>query len=258
MARYFLTLSYNGSNFNGWQVQENTPNTVQQVLQEKLSLLLKENIEIIGCGRTDTGVHAKNYIAHFDSRCTDLIENKSHWIYKFNTILPPQVSIQEIRRVKDEAHARFNATQRVYHYYLSRQKNPFRDQFTWYVYGELDFELMNKAAAILTEYNDFTSFSKVHTQNKTNNCVITKAVWQYAGQNEWRFAISADRFLRGMVRAIVGTLVMVGRNKISLGDFRKIIEAKDRKVAGNNAPANALFLSGIAYPKHIYSVERTK
>ncbi len=258
MSRFFLTLSYNGSNFNGWQIQENTPNTVQQVLQEKLSLLLKEKIDITGCGRTDTGVHAKNYVAHFNSHCIDLMENKNHWLYKFNTILPSSISIQNIQKVSDDAHARFNATQRVYYYYLSQQKNPFRDSFTWHVYGDLDFELMNKAAQTLLEYTDFTSFSKVHTQNKTNNCSITKAVWQLCGEKEWRFTISADRFLRGMVRAIVGTLVMVGRNKISISDFRKIIEAKDRKAAGNNAPANALFLTGIHYPKNLYIDERAK
>lgn len=253
MARFFLMLSYNGTAFNGWQIQDNTPNTVEQVLEEKLSMLLKEKIDLVGCGRTDAGVHAKNYVAHFDSHCNDLIDNKGHWIYKFNTVLPPSISIQDIRKVKDTTHARFEATQRVYFYYLSKQKDPFRDAFCWYVYGDLDFELMNRAAASLLEYEDFTSFSKVNTQTKTNNCKITKAVWQKSGEHEWRFTISADRFLRGMVRAIVGTLVMVGKNKITLSDFKKIIEAKNRSAAGNNAPANALFLTGIRYPKEIFS-----
>jgi len=253
MARFFLTLSYNGTDFNGWQIQDNTPNTVEQVLEDKLSMLLKEEIDLVGCGRTDAGVHAKNYVAHFDSHCSDLIANKDHWIYKFNTVLPPAISIQNIQKVKDTTHARFEARQRVYYYYLNKQKNPFRDAFSWYVYGELDFELMNKAAATLLEYEDFTSFSKVNTQNKTNNCKITKALWQKSGEYEWRFTIRADRFLRGMVRAIVGTLVMVGKNKLTIGDFRKIIEAKDRTVAGNNAPANALFLTGISYPKEVFS-----
>lgn len=253
MARYFLTLSYNGSGFNGWQIQENTPNTVEQVLEEKLAMILKEKIDLIGCGRTDAGVHAKNYVAHFDSHCPDLVENKAHWIYKFNTVLPPSVAIQNIQKVKDSAHARFEATQRVYYYYLSQQKNPFRDAYSWYVYGELDFDLMNIAAATLLEYTDFTSFSKLNTQNKTNNCKITKAIWQKSGDHEWRFTISADRFLRGMVRAIVGTLIMVGKYKISLDEFKKIIRAKDRQLAGSNAPANALFLTGIHYPKQLYS-----
>jgi tRNA pseudouridine38-40 synthase len=253
MARYFLTLSYNGTDFNGWQIQENTASTVEQVLEEKLSMLLKEKIDLVGCGRTDAGVNAKNYVAHFDSHCPDLIENKDHWIYKFNTVLPETIAIQDIRKVKDTSHARFEATQRVYYYHLSQHKDPFRNTFSWYVYGELDFELMNKAAKVLLEYEDFTSFSKVNTQNKTNNCKITKAIWQKSGTQEWRFTISADRFLRGMVRAIVGTLVMVGKNKITIGDFRKIIESKDRKVAGNNAPANALFLVGVKYPNTVYS-----
>ncbi len=252
MSRYFLTLSYNGTVFNGWQSQENTPNTVQQVLNEKMSMILQEKIELLGCGRTDTGVSAKNFVAHFNSGCGDLISNKKHWIYKINTVLPPEIGVQDIRQVRDEAHARFDATQRVYYYHLHQLKDPFIGGFSWYVFGELDFDLMNRAAAILLEYEDFTSFSKLHGQTKTNNCKITKAVWHKSSPNEWRFTISADRFLRGMVRAIVGTLVLVGRNKLSLADFRKIIEAKDRKVAGNNAPAHALFLVGINYPKKIF------
>lgn len=252
MSRFFLTLSYNGSFFNGWQVQENTPNTVQQVLEEKLSMLLKEPVSLTGCGRTDTGVNARNFVAHFNSSCADLISNRQHWIYKFNTVLPTAISIQNIQAVKETAHARYDALQRVYYYYLSRKKNPFRDPFTWYVYGDLDFDLMNQAAKVLYSYSDFSSFSKSNTQVKTNICKIAEAVWIPCGPDEWRFSIKADRFLRGMVRAIVGTLVMVGKNKITINDFKAIIEARDRKVAGNNAPANALFLSGIKYPKDIY------
>jgi tRNA pseudouridine38-40 synthase len=252
MARYFLKLSYNGTHFNGWQAQNNTPNTVQQVIQEKMSLLLKEEIELTGCGRTDTGVHAKNYVAHFDCDCKDLISNKAHWIYKFNTILPPEISIQNITEVDEEAHARFDALSRTYYYFVHLNKNPFIENFSYYVYGDVDFELMNKAAQILLEHQDFTSFSKLHTQTKTNNCKITKAVWQKIGEGEWRFTIRADRFLRGMVRAVVGTLLMVGRNKINLDEFKKIIEAKDRSKAGNNAPANALFLTAIEYRKDCY------
>jgi tRNA pseudouridine38-40 synthase len=253
MARYFLTLSYNGRDFNGWQTQENTPNTIEQVLEEKLSMLLREPIDLIGCGRTDAGVNAKNYIAHFDSHYSDLISNKDHWIYKINTVLPQSISIQNIQKVKDEIHARFYATERIYYYYLNQKKDPFKDPFSWYVYGELDFERMNTAAACLLDYTDYTSFSKVHSQSKTNNCKITKAVWQKSGTYEWRFTICADRFLRGMVRAIVGTLVMVGKHKISVDDFKKIIEAKDRQVAGNNAPPTGLFLVGIKYPKDVYA-----
>lgn len=253
MARFFLTLSYNGTNYNGWQAQDNTPNTIQQVLEEKLSMILQEPIELVGCGRTDTGVNAKNYVAHFNSHCIDLIDNKKHWLYKFNTVLPPSISVNNIQKVTDDAHARFNAQQRVYYYFVNQQKNPFIEHSSWYVYGgDLDFELMNKAALILLDYTDFTSFSKLHGQNKTNICHITKALWQKVGDAEWRFTISADRFLRGMVRAIVGTLVLVGKNKLSLDGFKKVIEAKDRSVAGQNAPPHALFLTGIKYPKEIF------
>ena len=252
MARFFLTLSYNGTNFNGWQIQDNTPNTVQQLLEEKLAMILQEKVELLGCGRTDTGVNAKNFVAHFNSNCIDLVTNKKHWIYKFNTVLPPTLAIQNIQAVIDTANARFDAQQRVYYYYIHQQKNPFINEFSTYVFGDLDFELMNRAAATLLEYTDFTSFSKLHTQTKTNICHITKAVWHKTNLHEWRFTISADRFLRGMVRAIVGTLLLVGKNRISISDFRKIIEAKDRKLAGSNAAPNALFLVGVKYPKHIY------
>lgn len=252
MFRYFLTLSYKGEGLNGWQIQLNTPNTVQQIVQEKMGMILQRKVELTGCGRTDTGVNAKNYIAHFDCDIKDLSENEKHWVYKFNTVLPAGIAIQSIRKVKTNAHARFDALQRTYYYYLSKQKNPFRDAFTWYVYGNLDFEKMNKGAEILLQYKDFTSFSKLRTQNKTNICHISKARWLPGVSGEWRFEISADRFLRGMVRAIVGTLVMLGQGKITIQEFKQIIEARNRKVAGNNAPANALFLSGIKYPKEIY------
>lgn len=253
MARYFLILSYNGREYNGWQIQDNTPNTVEQVLEDKLSMLLKEDIDLIGCGRTDAGVHARNYVAHFDTQTADLISNKAHWIYKFNTVLPAGISVDDIRLVRDSAHARFDAVSRTYYYFVSKKKSPFRDAYTWYVYGDIDFEVMNKAAQILLGQHDFTSFSKLHTQTKTNVCTITKAVWHKSGEEEWRFTISADRFLRGMVRAIVGTLVMVGKNKLTISDFEKVIQSLDRQKAGNNAPANALFLTGIQYPNSVYS-----
>ncbi len=252
MARFFLTLSYNGSDYNGWQSQENTPNTIQQVLEEKMAMILQESVELVGCGRTDTGVHAKNYVAHFNSHCLDLTENKKHWIYKFNTVLPSSISVNNIQKMKDAAHARFDAEQRTYYYFLHQQKNPFIENSSWYVYGDIDFELMNRAAAILLEHSDFTSFSKLHGQNKTNNCKIAKALWQKLSDHEWRFTITADRFLRGMVRAIIGTLILVGKNKISLADFTAVIEGKHRSLAGQNAPANALFLTGIKYPKEIF------
>ena len=253
MTRYFLTLSYDGTDFNGWQVQENTPNTVQQVLEEKMSMLLKEKVSLTGCGRTDTGVHARHFVAHFDSANDALHTGAAQLLYKINTVLPPAVAVHGLKRVQQNAHARFDAEQRVYYYYLSRRKDPFRDRYTWHVYGDLDFDVMNLAAERLLRVRDFTSFSKHHTQTKTNLCVVRSAGWLQCGEHEYRFAISADRFLRGMVRAIVGTMVMLGRQKISLADFDGIIEAKDRARAGNNAPANALFLAGIKYPGHIYA-----
>lgn len=252
MSRYFLKLSYDGSAYNGWQVQENSLNTIQQVLQDKMSMLLKEQIQLTGCGRTDTGVHAKNFIAHFDSGISELHSQKTHWIYKFNTVLPPDIAIHDLIPVIPNAHARFDATERQYQYFISRAKNPFRNGYTWNVQGELDFELMNKAATMLLDYKDFTSFSKLGTQNKNNLCQLNKALWQQCAEEEWRFTVRANRFLRGMVRALVGTLVLVGRNKISLQEFRNIVEARSRAHAGNNAPAQALFLNGIRYPVSIY------
>lgn len=253
MARYFLTISYDGSNYNGWQIQQNTPNTIQHVLENKLSLILGEKISVIGCGRTDTGVHAKNYVAHIELLKPLEKENDSHLLYKLNKILPPDISILKINAVHETAHARFDAVERTYYYYLSQQKNPFRKAYTYFLFGEIDIDLMNEAALILLKHEDFKCFSKVNTDNKTTNCKITYAKWLACGENEWFFKIKANRFLRGMVRAIVGTLILVGRKKITLNEFEKIIESKDRTKAGQNVPANALFLSGIKYPKHIYN-----
>jgi tRNA pseudouridine38-40 synthase len=252
MSRYFIKLAYNGTNYNGWQVQENTPNTIQQVLEEKLTMLLKEPIEVIGCGRTDTGVHARNYFAHFNCSNTDLTENSEHWVYKLNNVLPPDISIFFIQKVKEDAHARFDAITRTYHYYLHQHKNPFVENFSWHQYGEIDFELMNKACEILLQTSDFTSFSKVNTQTKTNICLVSEAAWIQLDENEWCFVITADRFLRNMVRAIVGTLMMVGRHKITLEDFQKIIDNKNRNDAGSSAPAHALFLTDIKYPEDTF------
>lgn len=253
MARYFLTLSYDGSDFNGWQVQDNTPNTVQQLLEEKISMLLKERISLTGCGRTDTGVNARNFVAHFDSLSATLAAEKRHLLYKINTVLPAGIAVHDLTPVKSNAHARFDAQQRVYHYFISRQKNPFRGRYCWFVFGDLDFDRMNAAAMKLCVHEDFTSFSKHHTQTKTNRCRISKAIWQKSGEYEYRFTIVADRFLRGMVRAIVGTLVLAGRGKITTDEFEQIIMARDRTKAGPNAPANALFLTGVSYPENIYN-----
>lgn len=252
MTRYFLTLSYDGSDFNGWQIQENTPNTVQQVLQEKLSMLFRENVSLTGCGRTDTGVNARNFVAHFDSRSPALEKEKVQLLYRINTVLPSSVAVHDLRTVKDNAHARFDAIQRVYHYHISRRKDPFRDRYTWFVYGDLDFDMMNLAASKLLQHSDFTSFSKHHTQTKSNICKVSRAEWTRSSPHEFRFTIVADRFLRGMVRSVVGTLVLAGRGKITLSEFDEIINARDRSAAGANAPPHALFLSGVRYPENIY------
>jgi tRNA pseudouridine38-40 synthase len=251
MARFFIQLSYNGSKYNGWQVQENTPHTIQQVLEEKLSMLLKEKTEVVGCGRTDTGVHAARYFAHFDSN-PDALSDLKQLVYKLNITLPHDIAVQGIKPVKEDAHARYHATSRTYYYYLHQQKNPFLEDRSWYLYGPLDFELMNKAAEILLQTSDFTSFSKLNTQVKTNICKVSEARWEMVNEHEWRFVISADRFLRNMVRAIVGTLLMVGRFKITIEEFKQIIEEKKRTEAGMSAPGHALFLSDIKYPEDLF------
>ena len=252
MNRYFIELSYKGTNYNGWQVQANTPNTIQQVLAEKLSMYLKEKIEITGCGRTDTGVHAKNYFAHFDYSGKELTDNLNQCLFKLNTILPNDIGVQNIFSVKETANARFDARSRTYHYFLHQKKNPFIEELSWYQYGEINFTEMNKAADILLSTIDFTSFSKLNTQVKSNNCKVVSALWKKINENEWCFEITADRFLRNMVRAIVGTLLLVGKNKISIEDFKKIIEQKDRTEAGMSVPAHGLFLVNVIYPSEIF------
>lgn len=253
MPRYFIELAYNGTRYNGWQIQHNTPNTIQQVIEEKLTMLLKDKIEIVGCGRTDTGVHARKYFAHFDFEGNGFEDNLEHWIYKLNTVLPSDISIDGIKKVNNEAHARFDAIQRTYHYFLHQHKNPFIENFSWYQFGHIDFELMNMAADCLLSTSDFTSFSKVNTQTKTNICYVSEAQWVQLSETEWCFVITADRFLRNMVRAVVGTLMQVGRNKITLDEFKRIINDKNRSEAGMSAPAHALFLADIQYPESIYS-----
>jgi tRNA pseudouridine38-40 synthase len=251
MPRYFLNLSYNGRNYNGWQVQKNTPNTVQAVLETKLEMILREKVATTGCGRTDTGVNARNYICHFDS---EALSGKpfDFWIYKLNTVLPDDISVEEIIPVTTSAHARFDAESRAYYYYIGLRKDPFKGAFNWFLHEQPDFELMNEAGKILLRHTDFGCFSKSNTQNKTNICTVESARWLRSGTYEWRFHIQADRFLRGMVRAVVGTMVLVGKKKISLTEFEEIVLSRDRKNAGANAPAHALFFTGAKYPASIY------
>ena len=246
--RFFITLSYDGTRYHGWQIQPNG-DSVQQRLQDALSTLLRQPIEVVGAGRTDTGVHARMMVAHFDisqfDNCT--ISQFDNLTYKLNKLLPPDIAVQEVRQVSEDMHARFSATSRTYHYFIHTAKDPFLQAYSWQVPYKLDFERMNEAAKVLLEYKDFTSFSKVNTDVKTNLCDLKEAYWEEVAPGQWRFTITANRFLRNMVRAIVGTLVEVGRGKLTIEDVRSIIEAKDRCKAGESVPGKALFLVDIKY-----------
>ena len=249
MQRYFIYLSYNGKNYCGWQVQPNGI-TVQQKLEEALTVLLRQEIAIVGAGRTDSGVHARSMIAHFDCDNPDL--DMVYLTQKLNRFLPPDIAIDRIAPVTPEAHARFDAVSRTYKYFLSHKKDPFNSEFVYFIPTPLDYEKMNEAALILFDFTDFTSFSKLHTDVKTNNCRIDFARWTDEGGCHV-FTITADRFLRNMVRAIIGTLIDVGRGKLSLADFRRVIESKDRGKAGTSAPAHALFLWDVSYPEKLFT-----
>lgn len=249
MQRYFIYLAYDGTNYHGWQIQPNGI-SVQECLMKALATFLRKEIEVIGAGRTDAGVHASLMVAHFDydGEPFDVVQVAE----KLNRILPQDISVYEVRKVKPDAHARFDATARMYKYYVTTRKYPFNRQYRCRIQGELDFELMNEAAKTLYEYSDFTSFSKLHTDVKTNNCKVTHAEWTQEDETTWVFTIRADRFLRNMVRAIVGTLLEVGRGKMTIEGFRNVIEQKDRGKAGTSAPGQALFLVDVAYPEDIF------
>ncbi len=244
MNRYFVQLSYKGTSFHGWQIQPNAL-SIQEVLQKAFSLLLREDIVLVGAGRTDTGVHAINYMAHFD--CARKIDDREKLIFRLNSFLSADIAIHNIFPVSTDLHARFSAISRTYEYRIHQKKNPFLKETSFYVYDKLDFDAMNDAAKILFDYKDFTSFSKLHTDTKTNFCKIGRAEWVQRGE-QYVFIIQADRFLRNMVRAITGTLFDVGRAKIGNAQFRQIIENKNRSDAGASAPAHGLFLTEIRYP----------
>jgi len=241
--RYFITFSYDGTAYHGWQIQPHSV-TVQEELQKALSTLMRNPMEVVGAGRTDTGVHARKMIAHFDH---DEVLDCPQLVYKLNKLLPRDIAVQHVEPVADDMHARFSAKSRTYHYYVHLDKNPFLRSYSWQVYGNPDFELMNRAARVLMEYKDFTSFSKVNTDTKTNDCTITEARWDRVGEDQWRFTVTANRFLRNMVRAIVGTLMEVGRGRMTIEQLRSVIEAKDRCRAGDSVPGNALFLVEVLY-----------
>ncbi len=245
--RYFMTLCYDGTAYHGWQIQPHS-NSVQEELQRALSTLLRRPMEVVGAGRTDTGVHARKMVAHFDHEGAPL--DCPQLVYKLNKLLPRDIAVQSVEPVAEDMHARFSARSRTYHYFIHQDKDPFARAYSWQVYGgSLDFDLMNRASEVLMEYRDFTSFSKLHTDTKTNDCIITQAHWDQVDDNQWRFTISANRFLRNMVRAIVGTLVEVGRGRMSINELRQVIEAKNRCQAGDSVPGNALFLVEVEYGK---------
>lgn len=246
--RYFLTLAYNGTSFHGWQRQPNA-SSVQQALEEALTTLLRKPIAITGAGRTDTGVHAKEMMAHFEADLS--VEAEENLPYLLNRFLKEDIVIHRLERVKADAHARFDATARTYEYHLGFQKNPFKQQLYYYFHQPVSVEKMNEAAQILLAYKDFEAFAKTHSDVKTFLCDVTKAHWESTAEGAI-FTISANRFLRNMVRAIVGTLLEIGTGKIEVADMHKIIQSKDRGEAGFSVPAAGLYLTEIQYPKSIY------
>lgn len=247
MLRYFLHLAYNGADYHGWQSQPNAI-TVQETVEKALSKVLRRQVAIVGAGRTDTGVNARSMYAHFD--VDNEIADPQRLISALNSLVGRDIAIYGIRRVADDAHARFDAVARTYKYFVTTRKSPFDYRFAWNPPYRLDVDAMNAAAARLADYIDFTSFSKLHTDVATNNCRIYEARWTAEG-DRLTFTIKADRFLRNMVRAIVGTLVDVGRGKTSVDEFCRIIERKDRCAAGASVPGNALFLWQVDYPYEV-------
>jgi tRNA pseudouridine38-40 synthase len=244
--RYFIELAYDGTNYHGWQIQPNAV-SVQEVLNEALATVLREVVETTGCGRTDTGVHARQFFAHFDSCSLFIVHQPLVKITgSLNAILPSDISIKRIIPVQPEAHARFDAVLRSYQYHVHFEKDPFKVNHSWRLRDKPDIAMMNMAARIIMEYTDFSCFSKSNTQTFTNNCKISRAEWVYS-DNSLVFHISADRFLRNMVRAIVGTLMLVGRKEIQPEEVRAVIESKDRSNAGTSVPACGLYLSEVKY-----------
>ncbi len=241
--RYFVNLSYDGTRYHGWQIQPNG-DSVQARLQGALSLLLRSEIIVTGAGRTDAGVHARMMVAHFDFE--GALDGRQ-LTYKLNKLLPRDIAVRSVERVADDLHARFSATSRMYRYYLHTEKNPFLSFTSCELHYPLDFSRMNEAAKVLMDYEDFGAFCKAHADVKTTLCHVTVAEWVQTSPTTWYFEIRANRFLRNMVRAVVGTLIDVGRGRVTLDDFRKIIEGKKRTEAGESMPAHALFLEDITY-----------
>ena len=242
--RYFITLSYDGTRYHGWQIQPEGV-TVQQLLQDALATLLRQHVTVVGAGRTDAGVHARQMVAHID--VDGEINDVDQLTYKLNRFLPYDISIQNVRLVSDDMHARFSAVRRRYRYFIHTEKDPFKKKYSCELHYELDYELMNVAAAQLKTYSDFGAFCKSHSDVKTTVCTVTKAHWVEYESNAWYFEIEANRFLRNMVRAVVGTLIEVGRHRMSLSQFDQVVREGRRTGAGESMPANALFLECVEY-----------
>ena len=243
VVRYFIHFAYDGTNYHGWQIQPDA-NSVQEELQKALSVLLRHDVEIVGAGRTDAGVHARQMVAHFE---WDGQLDCQQTAYRLGRMLPRDIAIYRMEPVADDMHARFSAVRRTYHYYLHTERDPFCRQYSCELHYDLDFERMNEAGRILCTYEDFGAFCKSHSDVKTTLCKVSEAHWIQVDTTHWYFRISANRFLRNMVRAVVGTMIDVGRGRITLDDFRKIVEGKQRTQAGESMPAHALFLEEIEY-----------
>lgn len=245
--RYFIELAFNGGSYHGWQVQQNAI-SVQEMLNKTLSTVLRSPIETIGCGRTDTGVHARQLFAHFDEQEGRIQGNEQRVLASVNALLPQDIAVKQIYRVEADAHARFDAIKRSYEYHIHFGKNPFLNGLSWQLRDKPDIEAMNEAASFMMKYRDFSCFSKAHTQVFTNNCLLMRAQWSWMNNDRLIFYISADRFLRNMVRAIVGTLLEVGCGKKRPEDIHEIIQSKNRSVAGASVPACGLYLTEVIYP----------
>lgn len=245
--RYFFEIAYNGTHYNGWQSQLNGTG-VQQIVEGALSKLLRTEIKIVGSGRTDTGVHCEQQFFHTD---IEKEFDEKNLVLRINSLLPKDISIYSFRKVKPDANARYNATARTYQYRITRVKNPFLEGLAWHYFKPADSKTMNKAAALLLGEHDFQCFSKVKTEVNHFRCDVKKASWKEK-EYEMEFTITANRFLRGMVRAIVGTLLDVGSGKITVSEFHSIIKSKDRKKAGPNVPPHGLYLTSVEYPKSIF------
>ncbi|MBQ9656403.1 MAG: tRNA pseudouridine(38-40) synthase TruA [Prevotella sp.] len=241
--RYFIWFSYDGTRYHGWQIQPNGV-TVQSELQRCLSLLLREEVTVTGAGRTDTGVHARRMAAHFDTQQTF---DPAVLVHKLNGLLPYDIGVQKIEAVAAGQHARFSAVSRTYRYYVHTQKNPFLRHYSLELHYKLDYALMNEAGRVLMEYDDFGAFCKAGSDVKTTLCHVTHAQWHQTAPDAWYFEITANRFLRNMVRAVVGTLIEVGRGRLSIEGLRKVIEGGQRTQAGESMPAKALFLEDVSY-----------